>query len=276
MKILVTGANGFIGSKVINKLFSYANIEVIATDIDNSNIDSRIKFINTNILENNSNWYNFFDNPDICLHCAWRDGFKHNSNCHMHDLSAHYNFLTNLIDNGLKHVAVMGTMHEVGYFEGAIDENTPCNPLSQYGIAKNALRKSIELYAKEHNCVYQWLRAFYIYSDDDNGNSVFAKLRQATKNGQKTFPFTTGKNKYDFLEVNELVAQICQTILQEKVVGIINCCSGKPISLAKQIEWYIKYYNLNIKLDYGKFLDRPYDSPCIYGDNTKIKLIMEY
>lgn len=43
----------------------------------------------------------------------------------------------------------MGTMHEVGYWEGAIDEHTPCNPQSQYGIAKNAMRQSLMLTAKD-------------------------------------------------------------------------------------------------------------------------------
>ena len=63
--------------------------------------------------------------------------------------------------------------------------------------------------------------------------------------------------------------------MQDKVLGIINCCSGKPVSLAEQIEWYIAHNNLPIKLDYGKYPDRPYDSPCVYGDNKKIDLIIK-
>lgn len=61
----------------------------------------------------------------------------------MGDLSAHYSFMTAMIDGGLKQLAVMGTMHEIGYWEGAIDENTPCNPISMYGIAKDALRRAM-------------------------------------------------------------------------------------------------------------------------------------
>lgn len=273
MKILVTGANGYIGSQVVRKLCDLEN-DVVATDIFDNQIDKRATFVKANIFEENNNWFEYFNNPDVCLHLAWRDGFKHNSKNHMQDLSMHYDFITNLIDNGLKHVAVMGTMHEVGYYEGAIDENTPCNPLSQYGIAKNALRKSIELYAKEHDCVYQWLRAFYIYGDNDTGNSIFAKIRQAVKNGQLEFPLTSGKNKYDFINVKDLAEQISKCVIQDKVTGIINCCSGKPVSLAEQVEWYIKKYNLNIKLAYGKYPDRAYDSPCVYGDNTKINKIL--
>ena len=273
MKILVTGANGYIGSKVVKKLCDLG-IEVIATDIDNKNIDKRVCFIKANIFETNDNWYSFFNQPDVCLHLAWRDGFIHNSSKHMSDLSNHYNFITNLIDNGLKKIVCMGTMHEVGYWDGKIDENTPCNPLSQYGIAKNALRQSINLYENQKKCNFQWLRAFYIFGDDLYGNSIFCKIRQAVNKGEEKFPFTTGKNKYDFININDLTNQITACVIQDKILGIINVCSGKPVSLAEQIEWYISYNNLPIKLDYGKYPDRPYDSPCIYGDNKKIKEIM--
>ena len=181
-----------------------------------------------------------------------------------------------MIDGGLKQLAVMGTMHEVGYWEGAIDENTPCKPMSQYGIAKNELRQSLELYALNKSCKFMWLRAYYIYGDDLYGNSIFCKIRQAVKEGKTTFPFTTGKNKYDFIHIDELAKQIAMCSLQDKVLGIINCCSGKPVSLAEQIEWYRAHNKLPISLEYGKYPDRPYDSPCVYGDNEKIRKIISF
>lgn len=272
MKILVTGANGYIGARVVKQLCDYG-VEVIATDFNNSNIDNRAKYIQADIFSNNDNWFEYFGSPNVCLHLAWRDGFIHNSPRHMEDLSNHYKFMCNLIDNGLIQIACMGTMHEVGYYEGAIDENTPCNPLSMYGISKNALRKAIELYALNKNAKFQWLRAYYIYGDDLYGNSIFCKIRQAVRDGKELFPFTTGKNQYDFIHVDELAKQISLCVMQNEILGIINVCSGKPISLAEQIEWYIKHNNLPIKLDYGKYPDRPYDSPCVYGDNKKISKI---
>lgn len=68
--------------------------------------------------------------------------------------------------------------------------------------------------------------------------------------------------------------QIAAVVEQENISGIINCCSGQPISLAERVESFIKENGLNIQLDYGAFPDRPYDSPCVYGDNSKIKSIL--
>lgn len=273
MKILVTGANGYIGSKVVKKLCDLGN-EVVATDMNNTNIDKRAEFKKADIFENRSDCFSFFGKPDVCLHLAWRDGFVHDSPKHMGDLSSHYRFLCSLIDGGLKQIACMGTMHEIGYYEGCVDENTPCNPLSMYGVAKNALRKSLELYCNEKGCKYQWLRAYYIYGNDDFGHSIFVKIRQASKEGKKTFPLNSGKNKYDFIFVDDLAKQISYAVSQNRVLGIINVCTGKPVSLGEEVEWYVKQNKLNIKFEYGKFPDRPYDSPCIYGDNKKIEEIL--
>ena len=212
--------------------------------------------------------------PDVCIHLAWRDGFVHNSLNHLGDLSAHFKFLTSMITGGLKHLVVMGTMHEVGYYEGAIDEDTPCNPLSMYGIAKDALRKAMLIYCKEHNCILQWCRAYYILGDDKNNHSIFTKLLEAEEAGKEKFPFTSGRNKYDFITVSELAHQISRVAIQDKVNGVINCCTGYPVSLAECVEGYIANHGLKIKLDYGVYPDRPYDSPCVYGDNKKIKKIV--
>ncbi len=272
-KILVTGAGGYIGRYVVKELCD-KGMQVIAADIKADGIDSRARTICENVFSGSEKIFEELGSPDVCIHMAWRNGFAHNSPAHMGDLSAHYTFISNMIKGGLKHLAVMGTMHEVGYYEGEIDENTPCNPISMYGIAKDALRRSTFLLAEQNNICLQWLRAFYIFGDDKHNNSIFSKLTIAAEEGKKTFPFTSGKNKYDFISVEELAGQIAAAAVQTDVDGIINCCTGKPVSLAEKVEGFIKEHGFDIKLDYGAFPDRPYDSPAIWGDTEKINKIM--
>ena len=270
MKILVTGANGYIGRHVVNALL-YKGVEVIACDMCTDDVDPRANRKELNLFNlPEGDIYEQLGSPDVCLHMAWRNGFVHNAPTQLGDLSAHYNFMTAMIDGGLKQLVVMGTMHESGYWEGAIDENTPCNPISMYGIAKDALRRAMTLYTNQKDCVLQWLRCYYVLGDDKKNNSIFSKLLNAAEEGKKTFPFTTGKNKYDFIKVDELAKLIAASVMQSEVTGIINCCTGNPISLAEQVESFIKEHGLDIKLEYGVFPDRPYDSPCEYGDPTKI------
>ena len=92
---------------------------------------------------------------------------------------------------------------------------------------------------------------------------------------QQTLPFTTGSNRYDFIEVSPLAEQIAAVALVAGVTGVINCGSGVPVSLAKQVEKFIAQEGLPIRLEYGAFPDRPYDSPAVWGDTTRIAGILE-
>lgn len=272
--ILVTGAAGYIGRHVVKTALDMGH-RVIAADFAFKGVDERAEFCDVPLFSGDKNIYKALGSPDVCIHLAWRDGFRHNASSHMKDLSSHVVFCNNMAAGGLPLLTVMGTMHEVGYWEGAITADTPCAPQSQYGIAKNALRQSLMLSLPATGCCLHWLRAYYITGDEAHGSSIFAKITQAELDGKKTFPFTTGKNKYDFIDVDRLAQMIVAASVQDKVGGIINVCTGQPQSLADRVEQFLREKQYKIRLDYGAFPDRPYDSPGVWGDPAQINAILQ-
>lgn len=272
MRILVTGANGYLGQGIVEELLKNGH-QVVATDFKCDRVNPKAEIVECNVFDIDDP-VKYFNNPDCILHLAWRNGFAHNHSSHIEDLPRHYEFLKKCIDCGIKKIGVMGTMHEIGFYEGEVNDDTPCFPLSLYGVAKNALRQLLFSYARDKEVKIEWLRAFYIVGNIRYGNSIFSKLLEASDNGVKLFPFTSGKNKYDFLNYDEFSKQVATAIGQDEVLGIINICSGNPVSLADRVNEFIKDNHLNIELDYNKFPDRPYDSKAIWGNNQKIKKIM--
>ena len=271
MKILVTGANGYLGQGIVKAILDKGH-QVVATDFSTQYIDERAKKVECDLFAI-ENPYEYFENPDILLHLAWKDGFVHYSDAHLIELPKHYRFIQNMVKSDIKTIAVMGSMHEIGFYEGSIDENTPCNPESFYGIAKNALREVTRILCKQNNKIFQWLRGYYIVGNSEFGSSIFSKITVAAKEKKKSFPFTMGLNQFDFIDYDDFCLQVASAVVQDRINGIINICSGRPEKLADRVERFIKENKYDIQLEYGAFPDRPYDSKAVWGNNTKIEEI---
>ncbi len=271
MKILVTGANGYLGQGIVRHLLDHGQ-EVIATDITTDHVDERAMRITGDIFAI-SDPYFFFKKPDVLLHLAWRDGFVHYSDAHILDLSKHYKFIRQFAESDIERIIGMGSMHEIGFFEGSINEDTPCNPITPYGISKNALRMLTEMLCKQKGKQFQWMRGYYIVGNSQYGSSIFSKITAAEAEGKKEFPFTMGQNQFDFIDYEDFCEQVARATMQDEILGVINICSGHPEKLADRVELFIAENHYHIKLKYGAFPDRPYDSKAVWGDGSKIEKI---
>lgn len=279
MKILVSGATGFIGNNVINFLLS-KNIDVIATS--RSEIKARkcewynsVNYIPFDIsnISSIANIFTYFDKPDVLIHLAWDGLPNYNDSIHIdQNLYTHYNFIKKFIESGGTHVLITGTCLEYGQQSGSLEEEMHALPDCSYAIAKDSLRKFIfEFQKNKLKFTFQWLRLFYMYGEGQNSNALLPQLESAINKGDNVFNMSWGEQLRDYLPVNKVAEYISKVALQNEITGIINCCSGTPISVRKLVEDLIRRKNYNIKLNLGYYPYPNYEPMAFWGNNNKLK-----
>ncbi|MBK7228197.1 MAG: NAD-dependent epimerase/dehydratase family protein [Ignavibacteriales bacterium] len=279
MKILVTGATGFIGNYVVNKLLK-SNHDIIATGIsdpinERNNWAGKVNFIKCD-LNSKIDFYNYFQKPDSVIHLAWEGLPNYKELFHIEkNLPNNEYFLNNFIKSGLKNLTVSGTCLEYGMLTGCLEESMNVEPHIPYSIAKDTLRKYLVELESQFDFNFKWLRLFYIYGTGQNENSIFSQLDRAIKNKDKVFNMSAGEQLRDYLPVEKVAEIIVKTSMQMEITGIINCCSGKPVSIKKMVEDYLTKNNYSINLNLGHYPYNDYEPLEFWGCTEKLKKIVE-
>ncbi|NWF66369.1 MAG: NAD(P)-dependent oxidoreductase [Campylobacterales bacterium] len=281
LKVLVTGATGFIGNHVVNFILdNYPNVELITTSTDinkakNFSWFDKTTYICHDIKDTNKNLFEYFNYPDKIIHLSWRGLPNYKNLFHFEEhLLEQYAFIKNLIVNGATDITITGTCFEYGMKDGSLDENMITNPTNPYGIAKDNLRKFIEQLNKFHEFNFKWVRLFYMYGAGQNENSLFSQLDKAIEKEEELFNMSGGEQIRDYLHVKDVANNIVKVSLQNSFLGVINCSSNKPISVRKFVEDYIALKNSNLKLNLGYYPYPDYEPFAFWGNNSRLKMIL--
>lgn len=281
MKILVTGANGFIGKRVIRELLKTPH-QIIATSIESeltvthSAEPGKIAYIPCNLNDELENYVEFFQHPDRLIHLAWEGLPNYQKLFHFErNLLMNYQFLKNMVSHGVKDCTVIGTCFEYGLQNGCLSEDMDTKPVTSYGLAKDTLRKFLFELQKQFNFILKWPRLFYLYGEGQNPNSLLEQLKTAISNHAEEFKMSGGEQLRDYLPVERVAEYIVKIALQQRVVGTINCCSGQPISIRKLVENYLAEHHAKIKLNLGYYPYPDYEPMAFWGDINKLKTIVE-
>jgi dTDP-6-deoxy-L-talose 4-dehydrogenase (NAD+) len=283
MKILVTGATGFIGRFVVEKLHKLGH-EVIATGTKNQeNVKkifpfySDITYIQKNLNEQEGDYFSFFKNPEALIHLSWEGLPNYKGLFHVEkNLPNNYWFIKNMVEHGLTDITITGTCFEYGLQNGCLHEEMDARPVTTYGVAKDCLRKFIELLQDEYPFSFKWLRLFYPFGPGQGKKSLYSQMTDAIAINSQEFNMSKGEQLRDYLPVEIMAEYIITIALQKEVSGIINCCSGKPISVRNFVESFFMQHNHLIKLNLGHYPYPDYEPFAFWGDNKKLMKILQF
>ncbi|MDQ6756639.1 MAG: NAD(P)-dependent oxidoreductase [Bacteroidota bacterium] len=279
MKILVTGATGFVGKHVLNELLKYDHqiIVTIRNKVSVTDLPDAIKVVELDLdnLESNKNYFTETGKPDLLIHLAWQGLPNYKEKFHVEkNLPSHSAFLKNMVENGLQNVVVTGTCFEYGMKEGCLSEDMESDPQNPYAMAKDELRKFLEELQQQHPFTLKWIRLFYMYGEGQNPNSLLSQLESALQKGDEVFNMSGGEQIRDYLSVEKVAEYIVKIALLNEITGIINCCSGNPIKVKTFVENYLEEKNKKITLNLGYYPYPDYEAMAFWGDDKKLKTII--
>jgi nucleoside-diphosphate-sugar epimerase len=209
--------------------------------------------------------------PDLLLHLAW-DGLPNYRSLHHfeRELPSQYRFLKQLIVAGLPSLVVTGTCFEYGMQPGQLAEDGYVSPANPYGFAKDSLRRQLEFLLSEHPFKMTWARLFYVFGEGQPQTSLYSQLTAAVARGDKSFAMSGGEQLRDYLPITEVARLIVELGLRQANLGIVNICSGQPISVKQLVEGWVERHNWDIQLDLGRYPYPDYEPMAFWGDRRKL------
>ena len=271
MKIAVTGASGFVGGHVTAELLRRGLTPVLASRTPDL-LQSRYPQATVAHLDLNAppaDPFAALGSPDLVIHLAWQGLPNFNSLHHLEaELPLQIHFLKALVQGGLRNLTVTGTCLEYGTSSGLKTESLVSAPSTAYGTAKDTLRQYLEALREQRAFKLVWTRLFYLHGPGQSPQALIPSLQRAIANAEPTFKMSGGQQLRDFHPVATAAREIVELALKQESFGIVNVCSGSPVSVRSFVERYLAEHQATIQLLLDSFPYTAYEPFAFWGDRA--------
>lgn len=286
MKILVTGAAGFVGDYLVDSLATRGH-KVFAGVTTSGSIIGKfgVEEIMLDILnKNNIKSVLEYANPDVIVHLAAQSNVQLSWGNPSNTLETNVVGTANIIEvvsvvSQKTKIISIGSSEEYGLTAKDYDsltETLPCNPQNPYAISKYAAGQATLQLGKKHNINTVHVRAFNHFGPGQKRGFVvsdFASQISEIELGKKEPVIKVGnlEASRDFTDVRDIVDSYCLIIENETKSGIYNVSSGVGRKISEILETLLENSKLSIEVVVDKEKFRPVEVKEFVGNNQKIR-----
>ena len=275
LNVLVTGASGFVGRHLVSALLGKGfKVRAVSRNVEAARAlpwFDEVEFVAADIQDPNLDVAALAEGIDVIAHLAWSGLPNYQALFHFErNLPLDYAFLKRVIEAGVSQVLVTGTCFEYGLQSGPLSEAIAPQPNTPYGLAKHTLRQFLEALQRQQPFTLQWARLFYLHGEGQNPNSLLASLDRAIDAGDAQFNMSAGDQLRDYLEIRQAAAMLAALVARRDVAGVINCCSGQPVSVRALVEQRVAERQAKIALNLGHYGYSAHEPMAFWGVAERI------
>jgi nucleoside-diphosphate-sugar epimerase len=225
VKILITGATGFIGQHVTPLLMENEEVAILLRGGNSLRKTPLVIEGNLNHLAECQSQIKDF-NPDVCLHLAWEGIPDYSYKTSKKNLDQSIALVDYLIEQtNCRKIVVSGSCFEYGKAMGQISESAKEENSSPIAWAKNSLKNYIALRATEKNFNWIWFRIFYAFGPGQRPQALIPSLFSAAQSNAPS-PIRNPLNANDFIYIEDVAKAFVTATVQNTESGIYNLGSG--------------------------------------------------
>jgi nucleoside-diphosphate-sugar epimerase len=237
-KVLVTGANGFIGRHCLPLLIARGyEVHAVSRRLTTAN-GEEVFWHEVDLLRPGLAGALITRlRPECLLHLAWHTvpGEFWEARQNLDWLRASLEMLGAFIDSEGKRVVAAGSCAEYDCSGGQCIEETTClSPTTLYGTSKHALERTIHSLTRQSDLSSAWGRIFYLYGPHEHRSRLVAYVVRSLLRGEPAL-CSEGTQVRDFLHIEDAAAAFV-ALLDSDVVGAVNIASGIPVTVRTVLE----------------------------------------
>ena len=264
MRVLVTGASGFIGRSCV-QILQERGWEIHA--VARRRVDAGagpVKWHTHDFLEPAATSRLLAEiRPTHLLHLAWYTAPKAYWTApeNMQWVAASLDLLRAFGEHGGTRVVMAGSCAEYEWeHELYSEQTTPCRPATLYGACKHGLDVIASRFAAQADLSYAWARIFFLYGPNEHPARLVASVARSLLNGERA-RCSPGTQARDFLHVEDAARALVQLLVSD-IQGAVNIASGQAVTVRELASRIGNLLGRRDLIDFGA-LPGPTDEPPV-------------